>query len=253
VGNWPAGVGREVFQTLDSSNAEAIRRASNGERGPMWFLALEQTQSRARRGRPWDRGEGNFSASLLIRLEGGPEQAALRSFIAALALRDALVEVCGREDIFSLKWPNDVLLNNRKLAGILLESGIDASGSYLCIGIGVNLANEPEPSFIEDGAFAPISLRSVIGNKIDPEDFLTPLAAAFDHWESKFQQFGFEPIRNEWLNHATRLGEVITAKLMDRTEVGTFETVDETGAIVLRTSKGLLHLPAAEIYFGTEG
>ncbi len=253
MGNWPEGVGREVFQTLDSTNAEATRRASKGARGPIWFLTHEQTQSRARRGRPWDSGKGNFSASLLFRPEGGPEQAALRSFIAALALRDSLVEVCGREDIFSLKWPNDVLLNNRKLAGILLESGRDVSGAYLCIGIGVNLANEPDTSFVENGALAPISLRSVIGTKVEPEALLTSLAAAFDRWETQFQQYGFEPIRNEWLNHATRLGEVITAKLMDRTEVGTFETVDETGAIVLRTSKGLLHLPAAEIYFGTEG
>lgn len=250
---WPEGVAREVFQALDSTNAEAIRRAGNGERGPKWFLTHEQTQSRARRGRPWDSGKGNLSASLLLRPEGGPEHAALRSFIAAIALRDALVEVCGREDIFSLKWPNDVLLNERKLAGILLESGIDASGAYLCIGIGVNLANEPDPSFVEEGAFAPISLSSVIGSKIEPEEFLISLAAAFDRWETQFKQYGFTPIRNEWLNHATRLGEVITAKLMDRTEVGTFETVDETGAIVLRTSKGLLHLPAAEIYFETEG
>ncbi len=242
-----------VFQTLDSTNAEAIRRARNGERGPIWFLTHEQTQSRARRGRPWDSGTGNFSASLLIRPEGGPEQAALRSFIAALALRDALIEVCGREDIFTLKWPNDVLLNNRKLAGILLEGGTDASGAYLCIGIGVNLANEPAASFIEEGALPPISLRSVIGTKVDPETFLASLATAFARWEMQFQQYGFAPIRTAWLNHATRLGEVITAKLMDRTEVGTFETVDETGAIVLRTSKGLLHLPAAEIYFGTEG
>ena len=128
-----------VFETLDSTNAEAIRRAGNGERGPIWFLTLKQTQSRGRRGRAWDSGEGNFSASLLIRPEGGPEQAALRSFIAALALRGALIEVCGREDIFTLKWPNDVLLNNRKLAGILLEGGTDAFGAYLCIGIGVNL------------------------------------------------------------------------------------------------------------------
>ena len=251
--NWPEGVGREVFQTLDSTNAEAIRRAAGGERGPTWYLTLEQTQSRARRGRPWDSGKGNFSASLLMRPDGGVEKAALRSFIAALALRDALVEVCGREDIFSLKWPNDVLLNNRKLAGILLESGTDSSGPYLCVGIGVNLANEPDPARIEKEAFPPISLRSVIGTTIKPEDFLTSLATAFVRWEMQFQQYGFAPIRTEWLNHATRLGDVITAKMMDRTEVGTFETVDETGAIVLKTSKGLLHLPAAEIFFGTEG
>lgn len=253
MNSWPEGVGRVVFQTLDSTNAEAIRCAANGERGPVWYLTHEQTQSRARRGRPWDSGVGNFSATLLLRPDGGPEQAALRSFIAALALREALVDVCGREDIFSLKWPNDVLLKNRKLAGILLESGIDASGAYLCVGIGVNLANEPDPSFVEEGAFSPISLRSVIGTKVDPVDFLTSLAAAFSRWELQFQQYGFGPIRTEWLNHATRLGEVITAKLIDRIETGTFETVDEAGSIVLRTSKGLLHLPAADIYFGTEG
>ena len=251
--NWPACVDRVVFETLDSTNAEAIRQANAGTRGPTWYFTHEQTQSRARRGRAWDRGAGNFSASLLLRPDGGLESAALRSFIAAIALREALIEVCGREDIFSLKWPNDVLLNGRKLAGILLESGIDPSGPYLCIGIGVNLVTEPAPEFIEKGAFTPISLRSVIGTSVAPEEFLTPLAAAFARWEGQFQQYGFAPIRTEWLNHATRLGEVITAKMMDRTEVGVFETVDETGAIVLRTPKGLLHLPAAEIYFGTEG
>ncbi len=250
---WPEGVERAIYETLGSTNAEAIHRAAEGLRGPKWFLTREQTQSRARRGRSWGSGTGNFSASLLIRPEGGSEQAVLRSFIAALALREALVEICGREDIFTLKWPNDVLLNNRKLAGILLEGGMDASGSYLCIGIGVNLTSEPDAEYIEKGALAPVSLSSVIGTKIDPVDFLTPLAVAFARWESQFLQYGFTPIRTAWLQHATRLGEVITAKLIDRTEVGIFETVDETGAIVLRTSKGLLHLPAADIYFGTEG
>ena len=253
MSDWPEGVGRVVFQTLDSTNAEAIRCAASGERGPVWYLTHEQTQSRARRGRPWDSGVGNFSATLLLRPTGGPELAAQRSFIAALALREALIDVCGREDIFSLKWPNDVLLNNRKLAGILLESGKDAFGAYLCIGIGVNLSTEPDPAFVEKGAFPPISLSSVIGTKVDPEAFLTSLAAAFSRWELQFQQYGFAPIRTEWLNHATRLGEVITAKLIDRIETGTFETVDETGSIVLRTSKGLLHLPAADIYFGNKG
>ena len=249
---WPDGVDRVVFETLDSTNAEAIRRAKDGLRVPTWFFTAEQTQSRARRGRPWDAGKGNFSASLLMRPEGKLEDAALRSFIAALSLREALVEVCGREDLFALKWPNDVLLNNRKLAGILLESGTDRFGMYLCIGIGVNLVNEPDPTFIEEGAFAPISLRSVTGLTIDPLDFLNALAAAFERWEQVFQRMGFSPIRTEWLNHATRLGEVITAKMMDRVETGVFETVDETGAIVLRTPKGLQRISAADIYFGME-
>ncbi len=245
---WPEGVGCKIFDTLDSTNAEAVRGAAHGEVGPIWYLALEQTQSRARRGRPWDRGAGNFSASLLMRPDGGLEQAALRSFIAALALREALIEVCGRDDLFTLKWPNDVLLNGRKLAGILLESG----QGYLCIGIGVNLSSEPHPDFIESGAMTPISLRSVTGLNISPEDFLPSIAAAFARWEGQFQQYGFAPIRREWLNHATRLGTKVSAKLMERTVVGTFETIDETGAIVLNTPKGPVHLPAAEIYFEME-
>lgn len=238
-----------VFQTIDSTNAEAVRAATSGKRGPCWYFSKAQTQGRARRGRSWVQGSGQFSATLLMRPEGGPEQAALRSFIAALALREALIEITGRADMISLKWPNDVLLNGKKLAGILLESG----QGYLCVGVGVNLSDTPDIAESDKGATPPISLKSITGIAIDPESLLTPLAAAFDRFEHQFQQYGFTPIRNEWLNHATRLGEIITAKMMDRTEVGTFETIDDTGAIVLRTSKGLLHLPAAEIYFGSEG
>ena len=240
---WPIGVGREVFKTLDSTNAEAIRSANAGERGPTWIFSEEQTQGRARRGRTWVQGSGQFSATLLMRPEGGPDQAALRSFIAALALREALVEVTDHNQ-FSLKWPNDVLLNDKKLAGILLESG----QGYLCVGIGVNLSITPDIPVAEQGAMQPISL----GTTIAPLDFLTPLAAAFQRWETQFIQFGFTPIRQEWLNHATRLGQQITAKMVNRTEIGIFETVDETGAIVLKTQKGVLHLPAAEIFFETE-
>jgi len=248
MSEWPSGVGLEVHQTLDSTNAEVIRRAASGATGPLWILTHEQTQSRARRGRPWDAGQGNLTASLLLRLGDDMASAALRSFVAALALREALVEVTGYDDKFTLKWPNDVLLNDRKIAGILLESGADAFGPYLCIGIGVNLSQEPHVEYLEETATRAISLKA-IGAKITPEDFLTALAAAFQRYEDQFQQYGFPPIRTAWLNHATRLGQVITAKMMNRTEVGTFETIDETGAIVLKTPKGLLHLPAAEIYF----
>lgn len=243
MSDWPTGVGREVFETLDSTNAEAIRRAVAGERGPLWIVSKEQTKGRARRGRTWVQGSGQFSATLLMRPEGGPDQAALRSFIAALALREALIEVTDLTKQLSLKWPNDVLLNDKKLAGILLESG----QGYLCVGIGVNLTITPDIDPSEQTT-PPISLNTII----EPLDFLTPLAAAFQRWETRFVQYGFAPIRQEWLNHATRLGEQITAKMVNRTETGTFETVDETGAIVLNTPKGVLHLPAAEIFFQTE-
>lgn len=244
MSGWPDGVEKQVFKTLDSTNAEAIRQAASGANGPLWILTHAQTQSRARRGRAWDMGQGNFAATLLIRPNDGLENAALRSFIAALALRSALIAATG-EDAYSLKWPNDVLLKERKLAGILLESGMDISGLYLCIGIGVNLASSPHTQNLEEGAMTPINLNG----SITPEAFLPYLASAFQHWETQFQHYGFTPIRTAWLNHATRLGQVITAKMMGRTETGVFETIDDTGAIVLNTPNGTLHLPAAEIFF----
>src|SRR5918997_1594879 len=117
---WPAGIGREIFEVLDSTNAEALRRAAAGDAGPLWILARRQTAARGRRGRAWSSPAGNFGATLLLRPEGQP---ALRSFVAALGLFDAMVAVTGRPELFAIKWPNDVLLSGGKLAGILLETG----------------------------------------------------------------------------------------------------------------------------------
>jgi BirA family biotin operon repressor/biotin-[acetyl-CoA-carboxylase] ligase len=123
--------------------AEGARQAPSLS-GPTWICALEQTAARGRRGRAWANPPGNFAASLVLRPEGAPGHAALRSFVAALALRDAFLAAGAPEAALSLKWPNDVLLNGGKVAGILLES-IGAGGRIdsLIIGIGVNLAAAP--------------------------------------------------------------------------------------------------------------
>src|SRR5688572_29433637 len=116
---WPAGVRREVFAELDSTNAEALRRAATGDAGPLWILTRAQTAARGRRGRAWASPPGLFAATLLMLPPATGEGAALRSFVAALGLFDALVAATGRPELFALKWPNDVLLEGRKLAGIL--------------------------------------------------------------------------------------------------------------------------------------
>ncbi len=242
MADWPEGVGRRLYPSLPSTNTEALRLAMSGEATPFWVLALEQTAGRGRRGNDWQDVAGNFSATLAMRPDGPPAGAALRSFIAALALRDALIAVCGREDMFTLKWPNDVLAKGRKIAGILLESRNDT----LCIGIGVNLKSAPQ---VPDAAFAPVSLQELTGIAAAPESFLTELAAAFAVREAEFTTYGFAPIRTAWLSHAARLGETITARMANRIEIGVFETIDESGAIVLKTAKGRLALPAAEIFF----
>ena len=177
--NWPDGYDRIVLDQTDSTNAEAARRART-LLGPTWILALTQTAARGRRGRAWSMQPGNFAATLALRPAETAETVALRSFVAALSLYDAFVAVTGRTDSFSLKWPNDVLLNGGKVAGILLESiGRGAHLDHLAIGIGVNLAASPTQSDVEDRALRPVSIKEETGVVVSPEEFLTHLAQSY--------------------------------------------------------------------------
>ncbi len=246
---WPEGYGLHVLEKVDSTLNEAARIAPTLT-GPVWIMARHQTAARGRRGRAWAVPAGNLSATLVMRPEGGPELAALRSFVAALALYDAVADVMGRSDGLSLKWPNDVLLNGGKLAGILLESAGSAGGvSYLAVGIGVNLAAAPSVDAVEAGAVRPVALAGESGVQVTPDEFLTSLAAHFDRYERQMRGFGFEPIRTAWLARAARLGEVITARTGTSETRGTFRTVDSQGNLVLETANGAVTIPAADIYF----
>lgn len=247
--SWPAGYGKRVLAEVDSTLDEAARIA-DGLAGPEWILALRQTQGRGRRGRDWKDPKGNFAATLVMRPDGAPDQAALRSFVAALAVYDACVAVTGRSDGLSLKWPNDVLLKGGKLAGILLESAGRGQGvNHLFVGIGVNLVEAPMQEWLEPGAVYPVSLMAETGVQVTPEEFLEAVAGAFARYEQQFSTYGFEPIRTAWLERAAKLGEVITARTAASETEGTFETVDASGNLVLNTAKGRVSIPAADIYF----
>ncbi|WP_420005856.1 biotin--[acetyl-CoA-carboxylase] ligase [Arenibacterium sp. LLYu02] len=247
--DWPIGYGRRVLAEVDSTLDEAARLAPDLT-GPEWILALRQTKGRGRRGRAWNDPTGNFAGTLVYRPKGTPDQIALRSFVAALALYEAVEAVTGRTTGLALKWPNDVLLNGGKLAGILLESaGTKGGVAYLSIGIGVNLVEAPMKEWLEAGAVWPVSLQSETGVKVDPESFLNALALAFARLEDQFTTYGFEPIRTLWLSRAARLGEVITARTTREEISGTFETIDGAGNLVLSTAKGAVTIPAADIFF----
>ena len=138
-GDWPHGYGYlplgEVTSTLDEARARVGEMS-----GPTWITATHQTAARGRRGRPWSNPAGNFAGTLVLPNLTDPASAALRSFTTALALDEALTTLTGRPEAFALKWPNDVLLNGSKLAGILLESLTERGHlTGLVIGIGVNL------------------------------------------------------------------------------------------------------------------
>ena len=179
-----------------------------------------------------------------------PDKVALRSFVAALSLYDALVAATGRSEPFSLKWPNDVLLNGGKLAGILLESaGSGGRLTHFAIGIGVNLKHAPNASQVEKGALRPVSLMSETGADVAPEEFLDLLAPAYARFEAQFTTYGFDPIRTAWLDRAARLGEIVTARTSRDEVTGTFETVDAAGNLVLSTAKSRVAIPAADIFF----
>ena len=246
---WPQGYGRRVLPSVDSTLSEAARLVPTLT-GPEWILALEQTTARGRRGRAWKNPKGNFAATLALRPAEPPGVAALRTFVASLALFDAVTDVTGRSDGLALKWPNDVLLNGGKLSGMLLEStGQGGQLSHLLIGIGMNLVAAPSPDEVEPGAVRPVSILSETGARVDPETFLTYLAAAYARYERQFTDFGFAPIRVAWLDRAARLGEVITARTTTSDTTGTFETVDEAGNLVLKTVRGHVAIPAADVFF----
>ncbi|WP_299416563.1 biotin--[acetyl-CoA-carboxylase] ligase [uncultured Sulfitobacter sp.] len=244
MGEWPKGYTRHVFDTLDSTLSEAARMAPTLA-GPAWLLAHEQTAARGRRGRAWSTPRGNFAGTLIMPRTGSPADAALRSFVTSLALYDAFVATTGQADAFALKWPNDVLLNGGKVAGILLES----LGDHLVIGIGVNLAHAPTPDQVEARAVTPVSLLQGTGVAVEAETFLNALARAFAQYETQFLTYGFAPIRTAWLARAARIGEVVTARTMRDETVGVFEDVDGQGNLILKTAKGRVAITAADVYF----
>lgn len=244
MNGWPDGYTRHVFDSLDSTLSEAARMRPTLQ-GPAWILALEQTAARGRRGRAWATPRGNFAGTLIMPRNETPGIAALRSFVTSLALYQTFVALTARPQAFALKWPNDVLLNGGKVAGILLES----IGDHLIIGVGVNLAHAPAPEAVEAGAIRPVSVAGALGMGIEPEVFLDTLAAEMATLETQFVTYGFAPIRRIWLSHAAKLGEVITARTMRDETIGTFEDVDDQGNLILQTAQGRVAITAADVFF----
>jgi BirA family biotin operon repressor/biotin-[acetyl-CoA-carboxylase] ligase len=244
AGGWPEGYARIVLDETDSTLDEARRRLPELS-GPAWILARHQTAARGRRGRPWRHPPGNFAATLVLPRPGAPEVAAQRSFAAALALQDALAPLAPAAR-WALKWPNDVLLNGGKLAGILLEGLPDGA---LAVGIGVNLAQAPQAGEVEPGALRPVSLAQETGALVGPAAFLSALATAYAPWEDQLTTQGFPPLKNAWLARAARLGEAVTVRLPTETLEGRFETLDDSGRLVLATPRGPRAIAAGDVFF----
>lgn len=242
--DWPQGYGLRRYEEIDSTNEEARRLIAAGETGPVWLTASRQTAGRGRRGRSWETAGGNLAATLLLRPAGPQAQWAELSFAAAIAAADMAAALAPGARI-ALKWPNDVLADGRKLAGILLETG-NGPKPALAIGIGVNLAHHPE------GTEFPATSLAALGSKPpSAEGALSLLATGFARWYEVWRADGFAPVRDAWLARAAGLGTRIRARLATEERSGMFEGIDDRGALLLNEGLGRTSvLPAADIFFG---
>jgi len=236
----------EALDEIDSTNAEARRRAESGVVGPLWITAARQTAGRGRRGRSWETGAGNLAATCLFVTARPAAEAAQISFVAALAVAD-LAAAYVPAALVTLKWPNDPLIAGRKAAGILVESGpARAGGLWVAVGIGVNLATPPEHPDRPATAFA----EHMRAPPPKPLDALVQLAQSFERWRAVWEQAGFSAIADAWTARAHGLGQPCTARLTSETIEGVAEGLDADGALRLRTPDGRVRrITAGDVYF----
>lgn len=232
-----AGVRLITHDAIGSTNAEALRLARGGDRGPLWVTARSQTAGRGRRGRGWVSEPGNLYASLILTDPAPPERLAELSFVAALALHDAVGgRVPGLASRLVLKWPNDLLIDRNKFAGILVEG----EGRTVVIGIGVNCVHHP------DGTEFPATDLAAAGVRATPESLFAPLTATMTVRLAQWNRgAGFAAIRADWLARAAGLGKAIRVRSGDGEVAGLFDTIDESGRLVLRLADGTMQTAAA--------
>ena len=240
------------LDAVDSTNAEARRRAEAGQTGPLWITARRQTAGRGRRGRAWETGAGNLAATLLTTTARPPVEAAQLAFVTALAVADlALAQV--PDALVRVKWPNDVLVAGAKVAGVLIESGSRGDGwLWLAIGVGVNLKTTPRETDRPAAAMAE-HLRADVAAPLSPDQALEVLARAFDEWLSLWEAQGFAPIRAAWSARA-ELRRPCVARLDHEAVEGVAEALDDDGALRLRLADGAVRrITAGDVFFSDAG
>ncbi len=231
-----------TFDEIDSTNAEARRRAEDGAPEGTIIQARRQTAGRGRRGRDWQSPEGNLYMSLLLRPNQPLAQAARLSFVSAVALSDALSSLVPPMIEIAVKWPNDLLVHGRKCAGLLLESAARENGilDWLVIGVGVNLVSHPE-----DLPYPATDLAFEGATDIEPGMVMEAFARYFLRWSDTWLESGFEPVRAAWLDLAHGLGEPLEVRLDRETFSGRFDGLDPDGALVVGLDDGSLRRVAA--------
>lgn len=251
----PTGYQLAEFETLASTNQQAMQMAQTGDigflqDGPLVVFTKNQSAGRGRSGRSWLSSNQSLTATILLSSKAPKDKVAQLAFVAALAVHKTVCEFIptDKHKSVGLKWPNDVLVQGRKLAGILIEScavkGIP--NSILAVGIGMNIGDIPE-----DSDFSATSLKGLDAD-VNSEQTLTSLTFNFDKYLDLWSDgAGFAMIRKIWLDHALGLGGKITARLPNQSIQGIFESLDDDGTLILRDEADKIHqITAGDIFIG---
>jgi BirA family biotin operon repressor/biotin-[acetyl-CoA-carboxylase] ligase len=240
----PDGYDLINLDEIDSTNEHARRLIGQGLSGPTWICARSQTAGRGRQGHSWISDTGNLFCTLALAVDRAPAEAANLSFVAALAIARFLENYVDTS-LIGLKWPNDVLIEEQKVSGILLEAQDKDSVLWVAIGIGINLAEAPK-----DLPYPAVALSDMTSKAPDFEGAMAALAVAFHHWLDIWREEGFDPIRRAWLDTAVRLNTEIQVRLPQETITGIFESINEKGELVLVLSDNKKRIiSAGEVYF----
>ena len=232
----PDGWTLVALQSVGSTNDQAARLADGGAAEGTVVWAREQSGGRGRRGRRWASPVGNLYSSTVLRPGCPAQRAAELGFVAALAVADIVPP--GRA--VRVKWPNDVLVDGGKVAGILPESAIGQNGKaeHVVMGIGVNVGFAPRLPEMRYPA-------AMLGGTV--ERALEKLAAALAGRLTQWRQDGFEPIRADWLAKAGPIGLDVDVKLGEELVRGRFAGIDGDGALLLDTPTGPRKIVAGEL------
>jgi BirA family transcriptional regulator, biotin operon repressor / biotin---[acetyl-CoA-carboxylase] ligase len=240
-----AGYRLLAHATLGSTNTEALALARRSERGPLWVTALQQTAGRGRRGSEFVSPPGNLYATLLLDDPSAADRAPELSFVAALALNDAILDCAPALRMrLAVKWPNDLLCDGAKLAGILIESENLGGRLAIAIGIGVNCANHPE------GTAYPATDLGAAGAEVSAAALFAALSGTMLQRLRQWNRgAGFALIRADWVAQAAGIGGDLRVRLPGRELLGRFETLDERGRLILRLGDGTLQtITAGDVF-----
>jgi BirA family transcriptional regulator, biotin operon repressor / biotin---[acetyl-CoA-carboxylase] ligase len=242
----PPGYRLLCYESIGSTNDEAKHRARDGAEEGTLVWALEQSAGHGRRGHAWSSPRGNLYLSLILRPGCSVGRAAQLGFVAALALGGAFRAILPRIERLAYKWPNDVLVNARKIAGILLESETVAPEkvSFVVVGVGVNLTASPQGTEFPASSIMEEGLGEVL-----PEVMLEEFAASFQSWNMRWRAEGFAPVRASWLAAtAIARGAPIRVRLESRALRGRFLDIDHEGNLLIDCSGECRRIPAGEVF-----